>query len=85
VGPGGSERGKNVKVATFNIINGRTGNTEVALRAIAQVNVDIAICTETKLTGDRYTKYSHGYEVITTTAKSLARGGVLAYCDDEAW
>jgi hypothetical protein len=62
------------------------GNAEVALRAIAQVNVDITILTETKLTDDRYIKYSHGYEVIATTSKSSAQGGVaLSYRDDEAW
>jgi hypothetical protein len=50
------------------------------------VNWDIAILTETKLTDDRYTKYSHGYEVIATTSKSNAQGGgSLAYCDNKAW
>jgi hypothetical protein len=85
-GLGDSEKGKNVKVATFNIRNGRAGNVEVALRAIAQVNVDIAILTETELTDDRCIKYLHVHEVITTTAKYKAQGGVfLAYRDNETW
>jgi exonuclease III len=62
------------------------GNMEVALRAISQANVDIGILTDAKLMDYRYTKYSHGYEAIATTAKSKAQGGVaLAYRDDEAW
>jgi hypothetical protein len=44
-GLGGSEKGNNVKVATFNIVNGRAVNTEVALQAIAQSNLDIIILT----------------------------------------
>jgi hypothetical protein len=45
IGNGGSERGIDVRIATFNIRNGRAGNLEIALRVVAQVNVDIAILT----------------------------------------
>jgi exonuclease III len=75
-----------MRIATYNIRNGRVENLEIALRVVAQLNVDIAILTEVKLTDDRFTNYSHGYGVIATKAKSSAQGGLaLVSRSSEAW
>ena len=67
---GGEERGKKIKIATYNIRSGRAGNLESALRALEQMEVDLAILTETKLTDDRHTKFNFGYRVVATKAAS---------------
>lgn len=43
------------KLATFNIISGQQERLVSALRSMKQLNVDIALLTETKLTNEAYT------------------------------
>jgi hypothetical protein len=45
-----------IRIGTFNIRNGRSGNLESALRAMGKMNMDIVLFTETKLTGGRHIK-----------------------------
>jgi hypothetical protein len=51
-------KGSDVRIATYNIRNRRVGNLEIALRAVAQVNVNITIITEVKLTDERFPRIS---------------------------
>lgn len=63
------------KVASWNIIDGRKGMLSAA-RGLHQLNVDIAILTETKITDNRYPKVTSGYQVRCTQAASSHQGGV---------
>jgi hypothetical protein len=50
------------------------------------VNVDIAIMAQVKLTDDRFTKYSIGYNAIAMKVKSSAQVGLdLVSPTTEAW
>ena len=51
-----------------------------------QMNVDIGILTEAKLTGGIYTRYSSGYNVVATSARVHNQGGVaLFYKNSPDW
>lgn len=77
---------RRIKVATYNIKNGRNGRVESVLRALDQMNLDLALITETKLTDDKYTKLSSGYLVFATTAASPHQGGIaLVHRQGENW
>ena len=47
---GAEDIAKTIRLATYNIRNGRNGGLEAALRAMAQANVDLGVFQETKLT-----------------------------------
>jgi len=75
-----------ITIATYNICSGRAGRLELALRAADQMNLDLGILTETKLTDGVYTRNSSGYQVTATDAPSAHQGGVaLFYRDSEYW
>ena len=71
-----------IKLATYNIQSGRRGRLEMALREMDQMNIDIGILTETKLTAGIYTRYSSGYHVRATEASSHNKGGVALFWRD---
>ena len=74
------------KIATYNILCGRRERMVSALRAIEQLNVDIALLTEVKVTGEAYTRYSHGYNVKASKASSAHCGGVaLCWRDSDIY
>lgn len=64
------------KLATFNIISGRNERLVSAIRAMKQLNVDIALLTEAKLTNEAYTRRTDGYNVKATKALYPHVGGV---------
>ena len=68
-----------VRMATYNIQSGRAGRLEMALRAMEQMNVDLGILTEAKLTNGIHTRYSSGYQVFATEARSHCQGGVALF------
>jgi exonuclease III len=73
-----------IRIATFNIRSGRGERLIAALRALEQLNVDVGLLTEVKLTDERYTRHSFGYEVAATTAVHHSQGGVaLCWRDTE--
>jgi Reverse transcriptase (RNA-dependent DNA polymerase) len=75
-----------INLATYNIRSGRGGNLEIVLRAMEQMNVDLGILTEAKLTDGIYTRYSSGYNVVATSARVHNQGGVaLFYKDSPDW
>ena len=74
-----------LRLATLNIIDGRRNRLNAALRCMKQMNVDIGLLTETKLSNDRYTKSAEGYRVEGTKA-DIGKGGIaLVYRDSKAW
>jgi len=75
-------RPEQIRLACYNIQSGRQGRLESALRAsyalyaMDQMNVDVGILTEAKLTEGIYTRRSSGYTVVATRAVSYNQGGV---------
>ena len=75
-----------IRIATWNIQSGRNGRLEQALRAMGQMNIDLGFLTEAKLTDGIHTRYSFGYRVVATEARSGSQGGVaLFYRDSRLW
>ena len=68
-----------IRFGTYNIINGRNGVLESALRGMSQANMNLGIFQETKVTDLIYTRMSAGYRVVTTEAPSQQRGGVAVF------
>ena len=77
----GSPTGEGVpiRLGTYNIWNGRNRGLDLALRGMAQVNMDLDIFPETKCTDGIYTRESAGYSVLATDAPSRHRGGVAVF------
>ena len=59
-----------IRFGPYNIRNGRNGGLDLALRGMSQANMDLGIFQETKLTDGIYTRWSAGYIVVATDAKS---------------
>ena len=77
---------KVIRLATYNIRSARGGNLESVLRALNQMNVDFCLLCETKLSDDRFTKFSSGYRVFASKAPSSHQGGVaLVYRQSPYW
>jgi exonuclease III len=74
-----------VRIATYNIRSGRAGRLEAVLRAMKQMNVDIGLLTEAKLTDGIHTRYSSGYNVFATRAKNHSQGGVVLFYRDSLY
>jgi endonuclease/exonuclease/phosphatase family metal-dependent hydrolase len=68
----------------YNIRSGRAGRLEMVLRAMNQMNVDIGILTEAKLTDGIHMRQSSGYHVYATSARSHSQGGVALFFHDSA-
>ena len=66
-------------MATYNIVSGRNGHLELALRAMNGLGVDCEILTETKLTNGIHTRQAFGYRVFATEATSHCQGGVALF------
>jgi len=66
----------NITLTTYNVVCARDPKLLMALRAMADINTDIALLTETKLCDERYAKKGHGYTVFATRAPSTQQGGV---------
>ncbi len=65
-----------ITMATYNVVSARGPKLLTALRAMEDINTDIALLTETKLCDERYAKKGHGYTVFATQAPSTQQGGV---------
>ena len=68
-----------IQFRAYNIRNGCNVGLESAFRGVSQVNLDLVILRETKLTGGVYTCRSDGYSVISTDATSRHRGGFSVF------
>ncbi len=65
-----------VTITTYNVVSARGTQLLGALRAMADLNTDIAVLTETKLCGGRHAKQGFGYSVFATSAVSPHQGGI---------
>lgn len=75
-----------IQIATLNIRDARNSNLEAALRALGQMNVDVAVLTETRLNNDRYTRSAFDYIVSATTTTHMNQGGIaLAHRTSNRW
>ena len=63
-----------IRFGTYNIINGRNGGLESAVRGVSQANMDLGIFQETKVTDVIYTRGYAGYNLVATGAPSRHRG-----------
>jgi hypothetical protein len=68
------EQPTSIRIATYNIRNGRAGGLEAALRAMGQMNVDLGVGI--------YTRRSAGYQVLATDAPSAHQGGIAVFWRD---
>ena len=68
-----------IRFGTYNIRNGRNWGLELALRGMAQANMDLGIFQETKCTDGIYTRESARYSVVATDAPSCHRGRVAVF------
>mmetsp|Transcript_5724 Transcript_5724/g.8521 ORF Transcript_5724/g.8521 Transcript_5724/m.8521 type:complete len:1130 (+) Transcript_5724:164-3553(+) len=74
-----------LRLLTLNIIDGRNSRLNQAIRCLKQMNVDIGILTETKLSNDMYTKSFLGYRVVATKMEGNTGGVALVYRDRAGW
>jgi len=75
-----------ITITTYNVISARGTKLLEALRAMHDINTDIAILTEAKLVDDKHTHQGHGYTVFATSAPSTQQGGVaLAWRQSPHW
>ena len=65
-----------ISMGTLNIRDGRSGNLEMACRRLQDLNMDIVMVTETKLSHGKHTSLSYGYEVYGTNCNNTNLGGV---------
>ncbi len=65
-----------ITLTTYNVVSARKTKLLEALRAMADLNTDIAILTETKLCHGRHTRRRHGYTVFATSATRTQQGGI---------
>ena len=65
-----------ITLAMYNVVSARKTHLLLALRTMADINTDIAVLMETKLTSGRHAKTEHGYLVFASLVTSPSQGGV---------
>ena len=65
-----------IRFGPYNILNGRDGGLNSALRGMSQANMDIVVFQETKVMGGIYTRELVGYRIVVTAVLIPHRGGV---------
>jgi len=63
-------------MTTYNVVSARGPKLLTALRAMEDINTNIALLMETKLCNERYAKKGHGYTMFATQAPRTQQGGV---------
>lgn len=72
---------QHIRIGTFNIRSGQSGNLECALRELNNMNVDVIVITETKITNNAYTHQRFRYSICASKAQSTSCGGIaFAFC-----
>ena len=75
---------KRLRIAEYNIVSAGGSHLYMALRAMAQMRVELGLFCETKLTNDMYPRTCCGYSVVATQAKSRFQGGVALFYRSDA-
>jgi len=65
-----------ITITTYNVVSARGTRLLQALRAMDDLNTDIAVLTETKLCRGRHARKGFGYTVMATDAPSPSKGGI---------
>ncbi len=65
-----------ITITTLNVVSARGTRLLEAMRAMDDLNTDVALLTETKITNDRHARQGHGYKVFASNATSAQKGGV---------
>ena len=79
-GTGSYTRGRvQIRFGTYNFHNGNNGGSKSALRGMYQVNMDLVIFQETKVTARIYTRGSAGYSVVATDTPIQHCGRVAVF------
>ena len=68
-----------VRFVTYNILNGRYGGLQYALRVMSQANVDLGVFQETKFTKGIYPRELGGYQVVVPKSPSLHSSGITMF------
>ena len=79
------ESGRTLRLATLNITDGRRNRLNAALRCMRQMNVDVAVLTETKFQNNKFTKNAEGFKVFGTVTEGKQGGVALIYRTAEDW
>jgi hypothetical protein len=69
------------RMVTWNIVSGRGGRLTHTALGLAQMEVDLAVLTETKLVDDRHLKTASGYTIMCSKAVSGHHGGGRAHVE----
>ena len=64
--------GKNIRIGTLNIIDGRANRLEIACKTMEEHNIDIGQLTKAKLNG-AHRGFAYKYNVNTTKADNQSR------------
>jgi len=75
--PSLSEGSGTFRMATWNIVDGRRGRLVQAAAGLAQMKVELAVLTETKLVDDGHPKTTSGYTIMCSKVVSGHQGGVV--------
>ena len=73
-----------MRVAAYNIRNGRAGGLLCALRAMSNMSIDFGVLLETKVTDGIYSRSACGYRVLATNAVSRHQGGIALFYKESA-
>jgi len=66
----------NITMTTYNVVCTYSPKLLMALWAMVDINIDIALLMETKLCNEWYAKKGHGYTIFVTQVPSTQQGGV---------
>ena len=70
-----------VRFVTYNILNGRYGGLQYALRVMSQANVDLGVFQDMNVIKGIYMRELLVYQVVATKAPSAYSSGITAfYC-----
>ena len=68
-----------LRLCALNILDGRRNRLNAALRCMRQMNIDLAVLSETKFHNGFYTRCAEGYQVIGSEAGRDIGGVAVAY------
>ena len=73
-----TQQAPTIRIATYNIQDGRNNRLETVCRALQQQNIDLAILTELRIPASRpiHTRHCLGYNILVTYSTTPNQGGL---------
>jgi len=65
-----------IKITTYNVVCAHGPKLLMVLQAMADINTNITLLTETKLCDEQYARMGHGFSVFAMQALTSQQGGV---------